>query len=153
MQASSKPPILIDDGLDVFGVNIRAHHTDRGVTAPEDPEEGKTYRMHPGQWPSRPVGQWIVAEGGRVESKRAERCHHATVVEEASLIVDVVSDPWRQHVQPADGANDLAFRVDLEVMDEGVVLKYHRQARIVAKQCTAQLGPGPRESPYGDTGR
>src|SRR5438105_1620246 len=82
----------------------------------------------PGQWPSRPVGQWTVAEGGRVESKRAERCHHATVVEEASLFVDVVPDPWRQHVQPADGANDLAFRVDLEVMDQGVVLKYHRQA-------------------------
>src|SRR2546427_7708133 len=108
--------------------------------------------MHPGQWPSRPVNQWIVAEGGRVESKRAERRHHATVVEEASLIVDVVSDPWCQHVQPADGANDLAFRVDLEVMDEGVVLKHHRQARIVAKQCAAQFGPGPRESPYCDTG-
>src|SRR2546428_13497224 len=104
--------------------------------------------MHPGQWPSRPVNQWIVAEGGRVESKRAERRHHATVVEDASLIVDVVSDPRCQHVQPADGANDLAFRLDLEGVDEGVLLKHHRQSRLVANQSAATYGPAAATPPH-----
>jgi len=65
----------------------------------------------------------------------------------------VVADPWRQDVKPADGADNLAFFVDLEVMDEGVVLKHHRQARIIAKQGMAQVGSGSRESPDGDARR
>ena len=61
MEAGSKPPILIDDGLDVFGVNIRAHHADGRVAAPEDPEKRKAYRMHPGQGSPRPGGMRVVA--------------------------------------------------------------------------------------------
>ena len=67
-----------------------------------------------------------MAEAHRVEPKRPQGGHHSAVVENASLVVDVVPDPRRQDVQPADGADNLALRVDLEEMDEGVVLKHHR---------------------------
>src|SRR5207244_10121843 len=103
--------------------------------------------MHPGQGTTRSRSSWITAEARRFQAKGPQGAHHASVVEDATFVMDVVANPWGQHVKPADRADDLTMRVDLQVMDQRVVLKHYRQARIVAEQLTAQLWPGPRQSP------
>src|SRR6266853_3981103 len=108
--------------------------------------------MHPGLGAARPSGSCVLTETRRIQPKGSKRGHHAAEIEDASLVVDVVPDPWGEYVEPAEGADDLAMCVDFEVVDERVVLEHHRQARIVAEERPPQVRPRPSDPPYCDAG-
>jgi len=119
VQANSQPPILIDDGLDVFGVNIRAITLIVASRRPKIQRKGRRTGCTQGSGLAarQPVDRGRRWAGSSPNEPSAASCDRSRG---ASLIVDVVIGSVCQHVQPADGANDLAFRVDLEVMDEGL---------------------------------
>ena len=68
-------------------------------------------------------------------------------------IVNVVADAGSHQIEPADGAQQLPERIDLEEVHEGVVLEDHGQARVGPEQCRPDVGPCPGQAPKGDAHR
>jgi len=149
MQARDEPGVAVDQGLDILGVDVGAHDTDRGVPPAVDPQERQRDRRGPGQ-PAAGPGSL----GRRIEpvDRVAEVAKHVLYAGErrdAALVVHVVADPRRQEIEPGHRADDLVLVVDLEEVDQRVVLEDHRQARVRSEQRHADVGTGAGEPAHG----